>query len=93
MEEEKKKAKVFQVQCPVCQSFIWIDSVTNEIIKFEKEKKRKGSLDELLKKEKKRMGEFDRKFEATAELGKVRWKKSQEKFEKALTELENEKQE
>jgi len=93
MEKEKKKAQVFQVQCPICRSSIWVDSATKEVMKFEKEKKKKGSLDELLEKEKKRKGEFDQKFEATAELEKERWKKAQKKFEKVLSELEKDKPE
>jgi len=87
-EESTKGPQVFQINCPCCHTLLWIDSGTSEVIKFEKAKKKKGSLDELLIKEKKRKGEFDRKFEATAELQKERWKKTKEKFEKALTKLD-----
>ena len=41
-------------------------------------------------KEKKRKGEFDRKFEATAELEKKKKEEVEEGFKKALTEVEQE---
>lgn len=91
MGNAKKKEKIFKTICPICQSLLWIDSVTQEVIQSEKKGgKKKKSLDELLLKEKKRKGEFERKFEATAELEKKRWKTAEEKFKKALTEVENE---
>jgi len=88
--KKQKKPRVFQVKCSCCNASLWIDPETQEVIKSEKGKKKKGSLDELLIKEKKRKSEFDRKFEATAQLEKERWKKAQEKFEKALTDVEKE---
>ncbi len=76
MEKAKKKKQVFQIICPCCQSIIWTDPVTQEVMQFEKKGgKKKVSLEELLQKEKKRKGEFERKFEATAELEKKRKKK------------------
>ncbi len=91
MSEEKKKAGIFQIICPCCQSVLWVDGVTQEIIQTEKKgAKKKGTLDELLLKEKKRMEEFERKFEATAELEKQKLEKAKEKFAKALGEVEKE---
>ena len=91
MKNSKKKSEVFQLFCPCCQAALWIDPVTQEVIQFKKgSKKKKGSLEELLLKEKKRKSEFDRKFQATAELEKKRWRKAQEKFTKALTKLDRE---
>ena len=91
MEKEKGKKQVFQFICPCCQSILWADPVTQEVIQFEKRgAKKKESLDELLQKEKKRKSEFERKFEATAELSKKRKKKAEEGFKKALTEFEKE---
>jgi hypothetical protein len=91
MEKEKGKKQVFQIICPCCQSILWADPVTQEVIQFDRKgAKKKESLDELLQKEKKRKGEFERKFEATAELGKKRKKKAEEGFKKALTEFEKE---
>ncbi len=82
---------MFQIICPCCQSILWTDPVTQEVIQFEKRGgKKKESLDELLEKEKKRRGEFERKFEATAELRKKRKKKAEEGFKKALIEFEKE---
>ncbi len=82
------KKGVYSVDCPHCHSVLWIDSQTQEVIKTEKGKKRTESLDELLLKEKKRKSEFERKFEATAELAKKRREKVKEKVEKALSEYD-----
>lgn len=91
MANEKEKEQVFRVLCPCCQSILWIDPVTKEVIQFEKKGgKKKESLEELLLKEKKRKGEFERKFEATAELEKKRREKAEEGFKKALTEVDRE---
>jgi hypothetical protein len=91
MKNAKGKKQVFQIICSCCQSILWIDPVTKEVIQFERKAgKKKESLDELLLKEKKRKGEFERKFEATAELRKKRKKKAEDGFKKALTEFEKE---
>jgi hypothetical protein len=91
MEESREKKQVFQIICPICQSLLWVDSSTEEVIQFEKKGgKRKKSLDELLVKEKKRKDEFGKKFEATAELEREKKKKAKEKFEKVLIEIEKE---
>jgi hypothetical protein len=88
MDKSTKKPQVFRLECPCCQAEIWIDPVAKEALKFEKAKKKKGSLDELLMKEKKKKNEVDRRFVATAELAKERHKKAKEKFEKAFSNLE-----
>ena len=91
MKKAKGKKQVFQIICPCCQSILWTDPVTQEVIQFERKgAKKKESLEELLQKEKKRKSEFERKFDATAELGKKRKKKAEEGFKKALTEFEKE---
>jgi hypothetical protein len=84
----EKKSNVFHVSCPVCRSVLWIDSMSQEVVKSEKSQKKKGTLDELLEKEKKRKIEFDRKFEATAEMEREKKKKAQEKFAEVLTKLD-----
>jgi hypothetical protein len=85
MTEGKEKARVFEIVCPCCQSVLWVDSVSREVVKTERHAaKKKGSLDELLEKEKKRRDEFERKFEATAELERQKKDKAKEAFEKAL---------
>jgi hypothetical protein len=85
MSEGKNKAGVFEVVCPCCQSVLWVDGVSRQIVKTERHAaKKKGSLDDLLEKEKKRRGEFERKFEATAELERQKKEKAKEVFEKAL---------
>ena len=79
MEEEKRgskeKVQVLEVECPYCHSSLWVDPVEKAVIKSERGKKKKGTLDELLMKEKKRRDGIDRKFEATAEMEKERLKK------------------
>jgi uncharacterized Zn finger protein (UPF0148 family) len=83
----KKELNVFHVVCPVCRSVLWIDPVSQKVVKSEKSKKKKGTLDDLLEKEKKRKSEFDRKFEVTAELEREKKKKAQEKFAEVLTKI------
>ena len=90
MASEKEKKGVFQIHCPDCHSTLSVDPLTKAVIRSERVRKKKGSLDEMLLKEKKRMAEFDRKFEATAEMQKVRWKQAQEKFKKALENADKE---
>jgi len=91
MNTQEKKAGLFQLICPCCQSVLWVDAVTQKVIQTEKKGvKKKGSLDELLVKEKKRMQEFERKFEATAELEKKKLEQAKEKFAKAMGEAEKE---
>jgi hypothetical protein len=85
MTEGKSKPGVFEVVCPCCQSVLWVDGISREIVKTERQAaKKKGSLDDLLEKEKKRRDEFGRKFEATAELERQKKEKAKEAFEKAL---------
>lgn len=86
----EKKSSLFHVSCPVCRSELWIDPISEEIVKSERSQKKKGSLDELLEKEKKRRSEFTRKFEATAELEKEKKKKAQEKFAEVFTKMKPE---
>ncbi|MFQ6068911.1 MAG: hypothetical protein ACE5LC_00130 [Candidatus Aminicenantales bacterium] len=86
-----KEKKIIQTRCPVCHSLLWVDSSTEEVIKLEKGKKRKDSLENLLLKEKKRREAFEHKFEATAELEKKRLEKTKEEFEKALSKLDSDK--
>jgi len=66
---------------------LWVDPVVRGVIKSEKGKKEKESLDDLLLREKKKRKEFERKFEATSEMQKERRKKAQEIFEKAFTDV------
>ena len=89
MKTERGKA-VFRIQCPGCQKVLWIDPVTQQVIRTEKGKRKKGTLDDLLVQEKKKREGFDRKFEATSEMQKERKEKARELFEKALTNIEKE---
>ncbi len=91
MTKEKREPGVFQVVCPCCQSVLWVDAVSQEIIKTEKHAaKKKGTLDDLLEREKKRQDEFDRKFEATAELERQKKEKAKQAFERALSKVDKE---
>lgn len=90
MTAEKENKKVFRIQCPGCQKVLWIDPVTQEVIRTEKGKRKKGSLDDLLVREKKKREGFERKFEATSEMQKQRKEKAREIFEKALNNIDKE---
>jgi hypothetical protein len=81
----EKKPRLFEVHCPDCQSTLWIDTVTRKVIKSERSRKKRGSLDEMLLQEKKRKTEFSHKFEVTAELQKEKRKKAEEKFRAAFS--------
>jgi len=90
MTEGKSKPEVFEVVCPCCQSVLWVDGISRGIVKIERHAvKKKGSLDDLLEKEKKRRDEFERKFEATAELERQKKEKAKQVFEKALGKVGN----
>jgi hypothetical protein len=88
MAEIKEESRVFSVVCPCCEATLWIDGETRAVLRSEKAKKKKGSLDELLVKENKRQSEFDRKFDATFELQKEKHSKADELFKKALEKAE-----
>lgn len=90
MTTEKENKQVFRIQCPGCQKVLWIDPVTQEVIRSEKGKRKKGSLDDLLVREKKKREGFERKFEATSEMQKKRKEKAREIFEKALNNIDKE---
>jgi hypothetical protein len=87
MIETKKKTSVFQVKCSCCQTKLWIDPISKHVLKSEKVKKKKGSLDDLLLIEKKKKEEVDRRFDATAELAKEKQLLAKKQFEKAFTNL------
>jgi len=82
---EDKKSDVFEIACPCCQSVLWVDAASRQLVKTEKHAaKKRGTLDELLEKEKKRKEGFDGKFEATAELERQKKERARETFEKAM---------
>jgi len=88
MAETKDDSHVFPVVCPCCGATIWLDGETKSVLRSEKAKKAKGSLDDLLVKEHKRQGEFDRKFDATFELQREKHSQADELFKKALEKAE-----
>lgn len=88
MAETKDKPGVFQVTCPCCGALLWVDGESRAVMRSEKPKKAKGSLDDLLVKEKARTDQFGRKFEATFELQKEKHNKADELFKKALEKAE-----
>lgn len=88
MAEKKRKNRILEVKCPVCQSELWIDAENKEVIKHEKGARKKGTLEELLAREKERKKQFGRRFEATAELSEERKKKAHQKFKKFLTQTD-----
>ncbi len=88
MAETNDDSRVFSVVCPCCGATIWLDGETKSVLRSEKAKKAKGSLDDLLVKEHKRQGEFDRKFDATFELQREKHSQADELFKKALEKAE-----
>jgi Zn-finger nucleic acid-binding protein len=88
MADTKEGSRVFALTCPCCQATLWVDGETQAILRSEKAKKPKGSLDDLLVKEQERRSGFDRKFEATFELQKEKHSKADELFKKALEKAE-----
>ncbi len=84
---DKKDSIVFKAECPCCGSLLWIDTTNKEVIRFDRKKKKKGSLDELLLKERKRKAGFEARFESTAELARERQKEAQKKYKEALKRL------
>lgn len=82
--------KVFQLVCPCCQSTIWVDGETREVLQSERAKKKRSSLDDLVSREVKRAEDMGRKFDATFELQAEKKQKSDEKFRQALEKAENE---
>ncbi len=89
-DKEGEKSRVFQVACPCCGASLWVDESLREVIRSEKVKKAKGSLDDLVAKEIKREEEMGSKFEATFELHKQRHTAAEEKFLKALADADKE---
>ncbi|MBE3125023.1 MAG: hypothetical protein IMZ54_10270 [Acidobacteria bacterium] len=88
MAETKDEARVFSLTCPCCEATLWVDGETRAVLRAEKVKRKKGSLDDLLVKEHKRRSEFDSKFDATFELQKEKHDKADELFKKALEKAE-----
>ena len=89
-DKEGEKSRVFQVACPCCGASLWVDGTLREVIRSEKVKKAKGSLDDLVAKEIKREEEMGSKFEATVELHKQRHTAAEERFLKALADADKE---
>ncbi|OGD22060.1 MAG: hypothetical protein A2Y70_00115 [Candidatus Aminicenantes bacterium RBG_13_64_14] len=88
MADDKDRPGVFQLTCPCCEAVLWVDGESRAVLRSEKAKRKKGSLDDLLVKEHKRQSEFDRKFDATFELQKEKHSKADELFKKALEKAE-----
>jgi len=88
MAETNDRPGVYQLTCPCCEATLWVDGEIRAVLRSEKAKRKKGSLDDLLVKEHKRQSEFDRKFDATFELQKEKHTKADEMFKKALEKAE-----
>jgi len=88
MADTKDDTHVFSLVCPCCEATLWVDGETRAVLRSEKAKRKKGSLDELLVKEHERRTGFDRKFDATFELQKEKHSKADELFKKALEKAE-----
>lgn len=88
MADPKEDAHVFSVVCPCCGATLWLDGATRSVMRSEKAKKAKGSLDDLVVKERQRQSEFDRKFDAGFELQREKHHQADELFKKALEKAE-----
>lgn len=84
MRNSNEKDKLILFSCPVCHSELWIDLELKEIIKVERGKKPKSSLDDLLEKEIEKKAKADLKFEATAKMAQEKKKKLEKEFKKFL---------
>lgn len=84
MSNSNQQDKVVVLVCPVCHSQLWVDLKSVEIIKVEKGKKPKSSLDDLLAKEKEKKAKADLRFEATAKMAQEKKKKLEKEFKKFL---------
>ncbi len=80
----KERVKVLKITCPVCKVVFWIDAESGEVIKTEKRKKKKSSLDELLLIEKMKKKEADRRFDTTSAMEKEKRKEAQKKICKSF---------
>ncbi|HHF42917.1 MAG: hypothetical protein DRI99_04115 [Candidatus Aminicenantes bacterium] len=90
MKTKSDQKKLISVNCPICHSILWIDPVLGEVIKVEKGKRPKSSLDDLLLKEKEKKEKADLRFEATAKMAREKRRKIEEEFEKFLKTLDKE---
>jgi hypothetical protein len=90
---KQKDSKVFKVECPCCGSLLWIDSTHKVAIKYDKKRKKKGTLDDLILKERKRRAGFETRLESTAELARERQKEAQKRYKEALNQLEKQRNE
>jgi len=86
--QQKDGTHVFSIVCPGCGATLWIDGETRCVLRSEKARKAKGSLDDLLVREHERQSGFDRKFDATFELRKEKHDQADELFKKALEKAE-----
>jgi len=86
----EKNKSLIRVKCPGCSTILWVDPLTQSVIKTEKGKRAKGSLDDLLIKEKKKKEQADRRFESTAELEKKKKKAAEDQFARAFSLLNGE---
>jgi len=84
---EEETPNLIKVSCPDCRTILWVDPLTQTVIKSEKAKKKMGSLDELLIKEKKKKEEVDRRFKSTAELEKKKKRAAEDQFAQAFRKL------
>jgi len=85
----ENKPGVFKITCSCCGNVLWIDPVSQIVLKTEKGKKKTSSLDDLLKKEKKKKEEADQLFASTSALQKKKRSEAEKRFDKVFAELES----
>jgi len=89
MDKKNKKqgTRVFKVECPCCGSLLWIDADQKVALRYDKKKKSKGDLDDLILKEKKRKAGFETRLQSTAELAREKQKEAQKRYNEAFTQF------
>jgi|Deesub1362B_J571_1020462.scaffolds.fasta_scaffold00019_14 hypothetical protein len=90
MSSKSDQKKLISLVCPTCHSILWIDPKLEAVIKVEKGKRPKSSLDDLLMKEKEKKEKADLRFEATAKMARERRRKIEKEFEQFLQNLDKE---
>jgi len=85
-----KDESVLRVECPGCGRVLWVDSASGDVIKSERSRKPKSSLDDLLLKEKQKKAAADSRFLSTAKLREAKKAEAQKRFAAVLDNLDEE---
>jgi hypothetical protein len=84
-----KPSKLVRVECPGCRLVLWLDPATGDIIKTEKTKKEKASLDHLLVQERQKQLAADKRYSSTAQLRDIKKTEARKRFDEVLSKVED----